>query len=485
MRLHIVLVTTAVLFLAIVFQGSRGLWEPDEGRYTAVALEMLRTGDWLHPQLNDWTPHYTKPPLTYWALASSFALFGHHEWAARLPGALAFAGTSLLMWPLARRLCGNEARAAIAPLLYASTAGPFIASNVVSTDGLLTFFEALAMAGFVAAWFDDPTSGHRRGWLAAMWVGFGLAFLTKGPPGLLPLAAVVGFALWRGGRRRTLSLFWLPGLALFAVVAFGWFATICYERPEMLGYFVGSEVIDRVASDSHDRHAAWYYAFTIYGPAMLGGSLPWLPAALVDRLRRRRSGEPLELRPTSDAGRLLALWVCVPLAVFVVAQSRMYLYVLPLMVPLTLAAIRLWPHDPLSLRREQQFALGWVAGLIALRLTLALVPAKQDSSRLAAELPPLPSTSDVIVSVDSRWRYGLALSTGRQVLLASRDLEPEDDRSVGDALAEVHASGGQPTLLVRRKWQDVALAGVDSAGAEADLVGSCGDADLYSVRFSR
>jgi len=32
----------AALVFALLFQGSRGLWERDEGRYTDVAVQMLR-----------------------------------------------------------------------------------------------------------------------------------------------------------------------------------------------------------------------------------------------------------------------------------------------------------------------------------------------------------------------------------------------------------------------------------------------------------
>ena len=58
---------------------------------------MLASGDWLLPTLDGEHPHLTKPPMTYWALASSFGLLGTNEWAARLPGALAFVGTGLLV----------------------------------------------------------------------------------------------------------------------------------------------------------------------------------------------------------------------------------------------------------------------------------------------------------------------------------------------------------------------------------------------------
>ena len=57
--------------------------EPDEGRYSVIASEMIETSNWLVPQL--WyVPHLDKPPLTYWAVAASMKLFGRNEWAVRL-----------------------------------------------------------------------------------------------------------------------------------------------------------------------------------------------------------------------------------------------------------------------------------------------------------------------------------------------------------------------------------------------------------------
>src|SRR5512141_2022171 len=77
------------LLFMLPFLGLRPLWLPDEARYTEVAREMLTTGDWLTPQLNG-HPHLTKPPLTYWAIAGSMAVWGQNEFAARLPNALAY-----------------------------------------------------------------------------------------------------------------------------------------------------------------------------------------------------------------------------------------------------------------------------------------------------------------------------------------------------------------------------------------------------------
>ena len=104
-----------------MFQGIRPIYSPDEGRYTNVALMMLDGGDWIHPMLHHEVEHWSKPPLTYWAIATSIGLFGQTEWAARLPGALAYAGTMLVLVPLGRRFVPR--RAWLAGLVYRLRAG--------------------------------------------------------------------------------------------------------------------------------------------------------------------------------------------------------------------------------------------------------------------------------------------------------------------------------------------------------------------------
>jgi hypothetical protein len=66
----------AVLVFALAFQGSRPLWEPDEGRYVAVALEMIQLDDYLVPRLHHQYPHFAKPPLTYWAITACVRTLG-------------------------------------------------------------------------------------------------------------------------------------------------------------------------------------------------------------------------------------------------------------------------------------------------------------------------------------------------------------------------------------------------------------------------
>jgi len=75
---------------AVVWFGSldyRRLIDPDEGRYAEIAREMVASGDWLTPRLND-LKYFEKPPLQYWATAAAYVAFGEHHWTARLWSAL-------------------------------------------------------------------------------------------------------------------------------------------------------------------------------------------------------------------------------------------------------------------------------------------------------------------------------------------------------------------------------------------------------------
>lgn len=383
------------------FQGSRGLWEPDEGRYTAVALEMGRLGDYLRPHLHHEVVHLTKPPLTYWLLAGSLAVFGRNEWAARLPNALAFLATILLVARLGRWLAPESPR--LAPLIYATSLLPFAAANVVTTDTLLALWETLALCGFVELWWGAES--QRRFSRLITWLGFGLAFLTKGPPGLLPLLAIVAFAFITEGRRGLGKLLAPTALLLFAFIGLGWYIALEFLEPGVLKSLVRREVLDRVFTARHDRNAAWYGPLVIYGPGLLLGTVPWtasLPAALRSVWRSARARDPKSL--------LLLLWLLLPLTVFVFARSRLHLYLLPLFVPLALLTAR-YRGPALSLTPHRRIAVAaWIVFLISLRGAAAVVPHSKDARVLAGVIQSrVPSLPDEVVFVGTRPRYGLSL----------------------------------------------------------------------------
>lgn len=407
-----------ILILAGGFLGWRGLWEPDEGRYVNVALQMLSSGDWIHPEMHDEQPHYAKPPLTYWLLAASLGVFGRQEWAARLPNAVAFVLTAWSVAWLARRLVpGRQVSAA---LIYASSILPFIAVSCVTADTILCFWETLAMAGFVMAWrrLDPLPSGAsatadpkaaparplRASGLLLMWSALGLGFLTKGPPALVPLLAVVPCLGIVHGWRGVIGLFHPLAVLVFVVLAGSWFVVVVAENPALGRYFLMEEVVHRVFTGQHRRNSQWYMA-GMYVPILVGGLLPWS----VDWFRRwdlyrwSRIREHLQNPPVL----LLVLWVAVPLVVFSLARSRLPLYVLPLTVPLALLTARLQPMDWLSRPPTWAFLGGWTVGLLLIRIILAIMPSSRDARNMAASFPMEPITFQEIVFVDQRPLYGL------------------------------------------------------------------------------
>ncbi len=128
-------IAALALVLALLLPGLRGIWDADEGRYTNVALQMVDSGDWLSPHRSEHTGHWTKPPLTYWAIAASVEVFGRNPWAARLPGSLAYLLCAWLAFRIARRLAPGSER--VAALAFATMLVPFGAAHYITTDFLL------------------------------------------------------------------------------------------------------------------------------------------------------------------------------------------------------------------------------------------------------------------------------------------------------------------------------------------------------------
>lgn len=405
------LIVIAVLVYAIAFQGTRALYSPDEGRYTNVALNMLDSGDWLRPMLHPEVEHWAKPPLTYWSVAASVAVFGRNELAARLPGALAFAATVLLMMRLGRRFV--PAQPWLPALTYATFAFPPLAANLVTTDTLLTLWETLQAVAFVELWYAATPRDERRA-RRLLWLAAGLAFMTKGPPGLLLLGAsgVFAFLTARGaGLRR---LFAWDALLVFLVVGGTWYAVVAFREPGVMRYFLVEEVVNRVASDKMHRNAEWYGALKIYVPTVVLGMLPWLPL-LVWTWWRERGALVRDLRDNPDT-RLLACWLLLPLAVFMLARSRLPLYLLPLFVPLAVIAARALAPLDLGRAGTRVAIVAWCVLIVLGRAVPAFVDVPVDDKALAAALlRELPAKPAEVAFVEGDPRYGLRFYLGSEV----------------------------------------------------------------------
>ena len=272
------------LFGILIFElGSRGLNEPDEGRYANIALEALESDHpWWEPQLAD-VGHYDKPPLTYWVSDLGYKIFGLNEWGARLPS---LAGAILTLaglgWAAYRRYGAVIAWRAV--LIAGTLLQIWLWARILSCDMLFTGWCTLA----IAAWAETRFRDGKLAWWTLQVLFWALAGWTKATPALIPLLGLSLFVFGAGDAadRRALKLaLLLPAVLALSVV---WYVIILAAHPALTDFFFHRELVARISGHIAGRRGPIYY----YIPLCLLGWLPWWPlaaAALVRQGGRLRS----------------------------------------------------------------------------------------------------------------------------------------------------------------------------------------------------
>lgn len=462
------------LVLGLAFQGSRGLYESTEGRYAEVGREMLETGSWLEPQL-DYQPHWTKPPVTYWAVAGGLRLFGRNAWGARFANAIAFALTGLAVAALGRRLW--DARTGlIAGLVYLTSLFPFVGAAVLSTDMLLALAETLAILAWAGAW--RAGTGRQRPWVFGMWLAFGAAFLVKGPPGLLPLLPLIVFHVRVG---RPFHLFHPAAVLAGAALGLWWYGLESVLHQGLLSYLLGQEVVARNLSDAFNRNPQWWAPFVIYLPVLLLGPGLWIPdavAALRDR-RLYRFGQLRQLLAERQSpGTLLFLLVAIPVLVLSLSRSRLPLYLLPLYSAIAVAiargitTVRAWPR-----RHTLRVAAVSAVLLITLKGLSAVVSSDSDMKRLAHAVKDLATPAAHVAAFGESRLYGLQFYLDGRLSRIAR--EPADSGLTLDGMLSDLDRGD--VLIVARHGRIATLDGLLAGRRETLKTGQSGGWQLREV----
>ncbi len=401
----------AIFILALSFQGTRGLWEPDEGFYANVALGMLNSGNWWVPHLNG-EPFLDKPPLVYWGAAAGLALLGIGEWGARLANGLFFAATALLVGGLASRMRDREF-GRMAALAYATTLAPFLAANVLTPDTPLAACIAFIYYSYWRAQLPAAGLWERRLWWLAVGAGVGLGFLAKGPATLVFLPPLGVHLLWEGRLKAALRE---GGAVVGVVVALAsgalWYGSMETILPGAWSYMIDNQVVGRLVSPHYGRNHQGLGGLKVYLPTLLAGGLPW-SLFWVGRARRLgsrlRTEGLLQALPQDPAHRLILLWFVLPLPVLVAARSRLPLYILPLFIPLALAAAaslregfaRLDGRPLATLRSRAVLLMAWSLLLLGLKVGAAYFPSYSDTRRLARAMPVSAKDPSIeVVAVD-------------------------------------------------------------------------------------
>lgn len=364
------------------------LFDPDEGRYAEIPREMVATGDWVTPRLND-IKYFEKPALQYWATATAFELFGQHPWTVRLwPALCGFLGL-VLTWSIARRLI-DEPTALIAVLVQASALLYVGMARIATLDMSLSAALQLAMSGLVMLIAKRGSASQSRiasPWALMLGVGVALAVMSKGLVGILIPGAVAFLYVvlcrdW--GLIRRAQVGWTV-LAL-GVLAAPWMLLASRRNPEFAHFFFVVQHFQRYLSQrGFDRYQpAWFFI-----PVLFAGLLPWatlLPGALKQGWIAARRGD--------RAASLLLLWAGFIFAFFSLSQSKLIPYIVPMFPALSLLMAR---HIAvLSRRRLAQHLSAVLLLSSAIVATLLILWATPLGASLVARATPASITGFVL-----------------------------------------------------------------------------------------
>jgi 4-amino-4-deoxy-L-arabinose transferase-like glycosyltransferase len=352
------------------------LVDPDEPRTAIVARLMAEQGDWLSPHLpaafqhdyphdpveGDLLAYWDKPPLYFWLSGACMTAWCPSALAARLPAALAFVATVLLVYAAGRFLWGGGA-GFLAGVVMAVSPLPLAMAHVARMDSLLAaLMAALLLAilkllyapsrgaseGHASSWPqpDENDGTQRRAslhewfWVGVLYVSAGLGLLAKGPAAVaLPAAAVLGTRVLTGRWRDLLRLRPLTGAVIALAVAAPWYLYMHFRYPAAADGSHAGYLYEFLVRQNLGRATGGEYEHSRFVPGILvaiflGGLLPW--AAFLPAACRELAPEGWRERRRRPALVLLGVWVAVVIGVFSLSRTQLAHYVLPAFPPAAL-----------------------------------------------------------------------------------------------------------------------------------------------------
>lgn len=333
-RLLLALLAVLLCSLPIFFflLGGWGFFDPDEGRYGTIPLEMLLRGDFVTPTQNN-TPFFDKPPLLYWSIALAYAVFGYHEWTARLVPALGALAGVLGAFVLGRRMFGLRA-GVLAALILCSSLLWSVLSRVVLTDMLVS---SLIFLSLVLWWLghteQDASRRNQTGFFLGFWVLLALAVLAKGPIAVVLVGGtIMAYALLCRQWSTVTQMRWSLGVPLFFAITAPWFVLVAQRNPSFNHYFWYDQHIGRflgrTTGNDHPESPTFYLKFF---PLVF---FPWsffLPAASLAAWRffMRRGTAWKEWGNTERALIFLICGASFITLFFSISSCKILTYILP------------------------------------------------------------------------------------------------------------------------------------------------------------
>jgi 4-amino-4-deoxy-L-arabinose transferase-like glycosyltransferase len=370
--LTVVLLVAAAIYLTCIISPP-SLMDDVDAVEAQIPRTMLTSGDWVTARI-DGVLYLEKSPLIYWVIASTYEIFGVHDWAARIPIALSAIGLAWLTAAFGKWAFGKPA-GLYAGLVMATCVGLWLFTRILIPDVMLVLTIALAMWAFLRALDDEEK--HPCAWAYVFAASLGIGFLLKSLVAVVfPIAAALLFLLvtrqlfsWQTWKR----LHPFAGMAIALLIAVPWIVLATLRNPPYFAwtllsqaghyhgflwfYFINEQLLRflnmRYPRDYNTVPRAWFWLFHLIW------LFPWsvyLPAIA-----------KLSFKPTDRAGRtrLLALcWTGFILVFFTFSTTQEY-YSMPCYPALALLIGSAMAAETPWIRRGSR-VLGAIAGVAAL-----------------------------------------------------------------------------------------------------------------------
>lgn len=340
---------------------SYDLLNNNEGLYAQIAFEMLQNKSFIIPTL-DTVPYIEKPPMLYWLIAGSYAVFGKSVLAARLVPATFGMLTALSLFLLYKKL-GLLRLGKMAAILLSMSLGFSIFSRIVFFDGVLTAFFTFSLLSFYL-WIQT----NQQRWVLSFYGFLGCAVLTKG---LLPLCLagviVVWFvAFYYRTWKKVFHILNPIGIGIFLLITVPWHWLAHLALPDFSWFYFVNEHILRFLDQRLPRdyyRGPWYY-YLVRIPAYL---IPWT-FLLPFWGKKVEEGGGTHI-PTL---RTFAwIWFLVSLVFFTLSRAKANYYMILGLPPLIILFVE---YGAMRVRFEKLLKIGVLFSATALMTATILVP---------------------------------------------------------------------------------------------------------------
>lgn len=276
-----------ILGLTICFLGLSiyGLFDVDETRYAAAAIEMVQSKNYLIPVFNG-EPRLTQPIFYYWLLAGFVHIFGPSPGTFRLVSAVFAFGLVLVVGHIVYRESRVEGGFLAGVMLATSLFFAYM-GRVATADMVFSVLLFLSSILLYLGTFDEKKVN--RTMIRFGTCAMALAVITEGPAGaILPLLCLFLFS-WLNGRLKRMAdaLRDLKAIILFLAVALPWYVVVYFKLGADQFYvnFI-RDTFDRFLGIDASHSGPIYY----YVPVIIAGMYPWsffLPQTFFSILKER------------------------------------------------------------------------------------------------------------------------------------------------------------------------------------------------------